>query len=200
MMGRWFKCSVDILFDVRFARLPAGLFRTWAQLSALASLNGGELPDLPQIAFALHSSQASIEKRLAALAERGLVILTEGVLKLADATSRDQDDGQAPLSGADRTRRWRERRAAGDDAVTGGDAPREEEIERKKDAVTLAARPRAAAPARPGGAYIRQGDPEWNPWADYWRSTKGNSPPTDRKGGWLFPSAAPPPIPAALAA
>ncbi len=51
MIERWYKAPVNGLFDVRIARMPAGLFRSWHQMLALASLNNGALPPVEQIAF-----------------------------------------------------------------------------------------------------------------------------------------------------
>ncbi len=206
MLDRWFKCPIDILFDVRFAKLPAGLFRAWAQLTALASLNGGDLPALEQIAFSLHSSPATVAKRLAALADLGLAVLMNGEWRLVERIGRSDSEGDPPLSGAERTRRWRERRAAQDvtsdaipsDGVTAAcDAPREEREEKKTGSSPVAARPKAAAPS---GVYISQDAPEWTAWAAWWRQHHGKSPPTDRRGGWLFPALVPPLVPIAAVA
>ncbi|MGP0105975.1 MAG: hypothetical protein ACLQMV_10000, partial [Rhodoblastus sp.] len=165
MIERWYKAPVACLFDVRIARLPAGLFRTWAQLSALSSLNGGALPDVQQIAFSLHSSPATIVKRLTALADRGLASLVNDAWTLTDLSARADEEGPAPLSGAERTRRWRERQAA--EAAPEAASPRDEELaprdalenrtKEKNNAVTtppVTARPKAAAPPRPPGVYI----------------------------------------------
>ncbi len=42
------------------------------------------------------------------------------------------------------------------------------------------------------GFYAPLDSPQWAAWADYWFATKGQSPPTDAKGGWRFPSEWPP--------
>jgi len=49
--------------------------------------------------------------------------------------------------------------------------------------------PRADAPAT---VWIALDSPEWRAWAVFWRATKGKTPPTDRRGGWRFPSRRPP--------
>jgi hypothetical protein len=45
---------------------------------------------------------------------------------------------------------------------------------------------------KPRLVWISATSPEWRPWADHWRATKGKSPPVDAKGGWRFPSLNPP--------
>ena len=40
--------------------------------------------------------------------------------------------------------------------------------------------------------WISASAPEWRAWATYWRATKGRTPPTDKRGGWRFPSLIPP--------
>jgi len=56
-----------------------------------------------------------------------------------------------------------------------------------------------AAPAAPppraesAGVRIDRTSPLWPAWEAHWRETKGKSPPVDGKGGWFFPSQAPPP-------
>jgi biotin operon repressor len=206
MIERWYKAPVNCLFDVRIARMPAGLFRAWHQMLALASLNGGALPSVDQIAFSLRSSAATILKRLQALADRGLAILKGESWGLVDPQARDEDAADAPLTGAERTRRWRERKAetgaASCDAdVTAGDAAREEKTreenidraERHADSTFSVAAPATSPqPAQSGGFWIAQGAPGWEPWADFWRTRHGKSPPTDRRGGWRFPSRSPP--------
>ena len=40
--------------------------------------------------------------------------------------------------------------------------------------------------------WISASAPEWRAWAEYWRATKGRTPPQDKRGGWRFPSRTPP--------
>jgi hypothetical protein len=205
MIERWYKAPVGCLFDVRIARMPAGLFRSWHQMLALASLNNGALPPVEQIAFSLRSTAATVLKRLQALAERGLAALSGEAWGLVDPQAKDADDADAPLSGAERTRRWRERKAGGaivvgdaeSDDVTQGDALiiEERKIEKTKrgerhSGEVFAAVKRATF-GQAAGVWIAQGDPEWEPWAARWRAEKGRSPPTGKRGGWRFPSLSP---------
>ena len=50
----------------------------------------------------------------------------------------------------------------------------------------------APAAVDPQGVWIAADAPEWAAWAEHWRATKGKTPPIDSKGGWRFPSKAPP--------
>jgi hypothetical protein len=45
---------------------------------------------------------------------------------------------------------------------------------------------------KPRLVWISATSPEWRPWADHWRATKGKSPPVDNRGGWRFSSLNPP--------
>jgi hypothetical protein len=40
--------------------------------------------------------------------------------------------------------------------------------------------------------FIREEDPEWPIWNDYWRKTKGVGAPMNKQFGWYFPSRLPP--------
>lgn len=161
MTSRWWKAPENAFLDRRLQRLPASLFRFWFNLNCVASWAGGRLPATEDIAFLLRSSLAVTERRLAALAAAGLVELQEGKWALA---GHDMSDATAPMTGAERTKRWRERRAC-DDAVTPRDALKREEMGKERESASesdegfdefLAAFPRrdeghAIEPAR--GAY-----------------------------------------------
>ena len=54
-----------------------------------------------------------------------------------------------------------------------------------------------AATIPASSVWISATSPEWRAWAAYWRETKGKAPPTDKRGGWRFPSRTPPGIVAA---
>ena len=42
--------------------------------------------------------------------------------------------------------------------------------------------------------WISASAPEWRAWEAFWKATKGRTPPTDKRGGWRFPSKAPPAV------
>ncbi|ATQ67366.1 MULTISPECIES: winged helix-turn-helix domain-containing protein [Methylosinus] len=141
---RWFKAQGADFLDMRLRKLPAGLFKHLYFLRCLAACNGGALPPVAEIAFLLGSSTAAVERRLAALREAGLIAEAGGELRIAG----DEGAAEAPevLSGAERTRRWRDRRGASgdgprDEAVTLGDG-----IEKDQEGETDSPRvPRGAA-------------------------------------------------------
>lgn len=277
--SRWFKAQGADFLDMRLRKLPAGLFKHFYFLRCVASCNGGALPPVEKIAFLLGSRAAVVERRLAALREAGLLVERDGELRIIE--SDDEGSAEAsgePLSGAERTRRWRAKRcAAGDEAVTPRDAIEEDqEVETESSRVTRGASvwsqfdeffdafpareegspkqpalsawrravvddgadpgeliraarayaagtagrerrfivsaarwlsegrwrasgpPQAAAePSASPGVWIAAGGPGWADWSAWWRETRGKGPPLDARGGWRFPSPAPPEIGAA---
>ncbi len=127
MSGLWFRIYDDALDDPRLQRLPASLFRAWFNVLCAASRNGGTLPDLPALAFMLRTRPGALSRRLEALKAAGLIEEADGELRPIEWEKRqfvrqDAQDGAEPMSPAERTRRWRERRARDAPGVTGGDA------------------------------------------------------------------------------
>jgi len=124
--------GVDFL-DMRLRRLPAGLFKCLYFLRCVAACTGGPLPPVEQIAFLLGSRAAVVERRLAALREAGLLEERDGELWPAigddDGGEEEEEPSRRPLTAAERTRRWRERRAGGDAVVT---ADRDEVVTSKR--------------------------------------------------------------------
>ncbi|HEY8065619.1 MAG TPA: hypothetical protein VIF40_12995 [Methylosinus sp.] len=123
--SRWFKAAGADFLDMRLRKLPAGLFKHWYFVRCLAACNGGALPPVEQLAFLLGSRAAVVERRLAALRSAGLLEEVDGELRIVDgddsAAEEDEEseeETRRPLSAAERTRRWRERRAGGDEVVT----------------------------------------------------------------------------------
>lgn len=47
-------------------------------------------------------------------------------------------------------------------------------------------------PASESLVWVAYGTPAWNAWAAFYRTTRGKSPPQDRRGGWRFASKWPP--------
>lgn len=132
MTGRWFKFPEATLFDRRAQKLPAGLFRTYVNLLCARSWCGGRLPSIEDAAFLLRTSPAILARRLEALKAAGLVTERDGLWEILDGGDGARAE---PMNPAERTRRWRERRArdaAGDESVTAGDA-----LERELDHVEI---------------------------------------------------------------
>jgi hypothetical protein len=143
MSGLWFRIYDEALDDPRLQRLPASLFRAWFNVLCAASRNGGTLPKLPELAFMMRTRPGALSRRLDALKAMGLVEDVDGELRPVDWGQRqfvrqDTKDGAEPMSAAERTRRWRERRARDAASVT-GDAtvtPIEEERELETETQT----------------------------------------------------------------
>lgn len=120
---RCFKAAGADFLDMRLRKLPAGLFKFLYFLRCISACNGGALPAVDELAFLLGSRAAVVERRLAALREAGLLEERDGALWPAIGGADDDEDeaeepSPRPLSPAERTRRWRERRAGCDAMVT----------------------------------------------------------------------------------
>lgn len=126
--NRWFKAQAADVLDPKLRKLPAGLFKFLYFLRCMVAGNSGALPPADRVAFLLGSSEPVIARRLAALLAAGLLVEAGGELRLveSDDGGGERDGAEATASGADRTRRWRERRAersyGRDAAVTRCDA------------------------------------------------------------------------------
>lgn len=72
-MTRWFRVYDEILDDPKVQMLSPELFKTWVNLLALASRNGGTLPEREKIAFALRASVQDTSSRIDDLILAGLI-------------------------------------------------------------------------------------------------------------------------------
>jgi len=63
-MSRWFRFYDDALYDPKVQRLPGEKFKIWVNLLCMASKNGGELPELADIAYTMKWSEAKTSKIL----------------------------------------------------------------------------------------------------------------------------------------
>jgi hypothetical protein len=80
-MTRWFRVYDEMLDDPKVQMLSPELFKAWVNLLALASRNGGVLPEKDQIAFALRASIQDTSSRVDDLIMAGLIdILPTGAL------------------------------------------------------------------------------------------------------------------------
>lgn len=116
-MSLWFKIHDDALDDPRLQRLAPATFRTWFNLLCVASRNGGRLPDIAELAWLLRCGKNPLARRLDELRSAGLIEERDGALRPVKWERRQtlREAGEEPLSGSERTRRWRDRR---DPAVT----------------------------------------------------------------------------------
>jgi hypothetical protein len=72
-MSQWFRFYASALNDPKVQRLEPGLFKTWVNLLCVASENGGSLPPLSDLAFALRVPEDSLTADYDALVSAGLI-------------------------------------------------------------------------------------------------------------------------------
>jgi hypothetical protein len=72
-MSQWFRFYDEALNDPKVQRLPATVFKAWVNLLCVASKNGGHIPSVGDLAFALRVSETEGETLLETLHAAGLV-------------------------------------------------------------------------------------------------------------------------------
>ena len=72
----WFRFHDTALDNPKVQRLPADLFKSWVNLLCVASQNGGNLPDIEDIAFRLRVPAQAAQLIVDQLTERGLIDAT----------------------------------------------------------------------------------------------------------------------------
>ncbi|CAJ0891038.1 hypothetical protein AMST5_04100 [freshwater sediment metagenome] len=158
MIAAWWKVSEAAFLDVRLERLSAPEFRHWFKLCCIASINGGALPEIEQIALMLGASVAMVEKRIERLVAAGLFVEGEGGLEPAEVGpcpmarkgGETAPEPRGALSNAERQRAYRARKKAeeGSAPVTeryegiteryGNPLPKESELEIKTNPARIA--------------------------------------------------------------
>jgi hypothetical protein len=73
MSSRWWRAYDEAVDDPKLQRLPPPLFKSWFNLMCIASMNGGVLPSIEDVAFKLHVSKLKAELTVSALHSAGLV-------------------------------------------------------------------------------------------------------------------------------
>jgi hypothetical protein len=73
MTSRWFRFYDSVLDDPKVQRLPDHIFRGWVNVLCLASRGAGELPQIPDIAFALRIPDDAADSLVQALLDAGLI-------------------------------------------------------------------------------------------------------------------------------
>lgn len=114
-MTRWFRFYDDAMNDPKVQRLPGEKFKAWINLLCLASKNGGVLPALDDIAFALRVTRDEITLTLDEFCANGLLDPVE----VRDAPMSYEphnwgerqyiSDSKDPTS-AERSKRYRDRK------------------------------------------------------------------------------------------
>lgn len=70
---RWFRFYDDVVNDPKVQSLPADLFKSWINILCVASKNGGVLPELSHLAFALRCDLDAVTEMSQALQQVGLL-------------------------------------------------------------------------------------------------------------------------------
>jgi hypothetical protein len=172
MSGLWFRIYDEALDDPRLQRLPASLFRAWFNVLCAASRNGGTLPDLPELAFMLRTRRGALCRRIDALKAAGLIEEVDGALRPVEWERRQFVERPADPTAAERMRRFRERAAERNGAVTPTvtNAPIEEERDLETESQTA-----------PEGASVCEG------FDEFWKafpSRDGDNPIEPARAAW----------------
>lgn len=75
----WFRVYEEVVNDPKVQRLGDELFKTWINLLCLGSANGGKLPSVEDMAYALRLDEAEMQRRLELLAAAELFERRRGV-------------------------------------------------------------------------------------------------------------------------
>ncbi len=193
-MALWFKIHDDALDDPRLQRLAPATFRAWFNLLCVASRNGGRLPELSALAWLLRCGRKPLARRLDELKAVGLIEDVDGGLRPVEWERRQSlrdNTGDDPQTGAERTRRWRERRdaavrprdedASPRDATVTGDQDQEQESQSAPAARASDSSRNFGRPSRRARATIRKRPPaplSIRPWRR--ASTRRRSSPRPR--------------------
>src|SRR5574341_917443 len=113
---RWFRFYDDTLNNPKVQRLSGDLYKAWGNLLCLANKNGGNLPPIADIGFALRVAEQKAQGWVAALIKAELFDQTSDGIR-----PHDWDEWQyASDSAAERMRRHRQRKrdSASDVGVT----------------------------------------------------------------------------------
>jgi hypothetical protein len=113
-MSRWFRFYDSVLDDPKVQRLADHLFRGWVNVLCLASKNGGILPSIPDIAFALRIPDDQADSLIQALLDAGLLEDDGDELVVHNWSERQFLD----RTNAQRQKRFRERHKAKTDVKT----------------------------------------------------------------------------------
>lgn len=125
-MSRWFRMYDEILDDPKVQKLPPALFRMWVNALALCSRNGGKLPAVEDIAFALRETQESVSSAFHTLTELGLCVTDGETFQPKNWKKRQYKSDTS----TDRVREYRKRSRNGDE--TSSDTETDTETEKNK--------------------------------------------------------------------
>jgi hypothetical protein len=109
-MSRWFRLYDELLDDPKVQRLAPADFKGWINILCLASRNGGKLPPLCDIAFALRETDDAVSTLVERLRSAGLIVRRSGGSDGAyDAPYRWEERQYKSDTSTDRVKRFRQR-------------------------------------------------------------------------------------------
>lgn len=107
----WFRFYDEALDDPKVQRLPSPLFMLWVNLLCLASKHGGQLPQMPDIAFALRIAPEEAAQAIVSLEKAGLIDRGRNGLSPHNWNGRQYVSDRS----TERVKRFRKRRSNGDE-------------------------------------------------------------------------------------
>lgn len=103
--GPWFRMYAEVVDDPKVQMLPLLLFRAWVNCMCLTKLYGGALPDMREVAYRLHVTQARAEIIVGQLIEKELFEKENDVIRPHEWDNRQfKSDGST-----ERVRQFRKR-------------------------------------------------------------------------------------------
>src|SRR6266403_5275042 len=77
MTEHWFRFYDKVIHDIKVQKLPDALFKSWVNILCIVSDNGGYLPGLDAVAYALRVDEAAAFTAITALRKAGLLDVGE---------------------------------------------------------------------------------------------------------------------------
>jgi hypothetical protein len=169
-MTRWFRYYDGALDDPKVQRLSPPVFKGWVNLLCLASRDGGKLPSLSNIAFALRVTEHEADTLIQALLTAGLIDDVKGQMMPHNWNARQYEDRTNAL----RQQRFRDKRKAdnvtqernGRNAVT---VTTRTDTDTEQNREEMRAKARALIPLKM--VFPRDGTIEFTAWADIARKS-----------------------------
>jgi hypothetical protein len=138
-VSRWFRMYDELLDDPKVQRLNPADFKGWVNLLCLASRNGGKLPSIPDIAFALRETENSVSTLVERLRSGGLIERRCGGADGAfDAPYRWSERQYKSDTSTDRVKRFRQRSRNAGETPPETDTEAEKKTEAKASSKSLA--------------------------------------------------------------
>lgn len=117
-MSRWFRFYDEALDDPKVQRLAPALFKSWVNLMCLNSKNGGTLPPIEDIAFALRVTEKAAQQLIEDLGAAGLIDEFDGRYTMHNWHARQFKSDVTDPTAAERMKRYRNKDRNGTVTVT----------------------------------------------------------------------------------